>query len=128
MSEFETAIAASRMTAPVVKNFSDAPAGSLGMKSMPVQTSANFGEFASAVGNTRAGEACPTKMYPMASGGNLGGAGSHGSMVDPQSYEPANYFANGASAQGSRLRGEGPDGGLGTAPNGNLPKTPGGGL
>lgn len=123
-SEFEKAVSNSRMTAPVVKNAPDATAGGLGLSRGPAQAQTQYSssEFMAAVSNTRAGEACPTKMYPMAPAGGYGGASrTEGGKQDAQAYDPDSYFYAGAAAQGTRTRDEGPDGKLGTAPTGNLP-------
>jgi hypothetical protein len=124
--EFEKAVSNSRMTVPVVKNAPDASAGSLGQSrgAGMAQNQYSSSEFSAGVSNTRSGEACPTKMYPMAPAGAYGGSSRReGGSADAQDYTPASYFNQGAAAQGTRTRSEGPDGKLGKAPNGNLPDT-----
>ena len=128
MSEFEVAVSNSRMTAPVVKNAPDASAGKLGSKMGASMSQTNFtaSEFSAAVTNTRAGEACPSKMWPDAAAGGYrsGGTRNDGGVQDNQSYMPGSEFNAGVVAQGTPQRSMNADGELGSAPSGNLPKTP----
>jgi hypothetical protein len=93
MSEFESAVSASRMTAPVVKNYGDAPSGGLGMTHMGTQGSASYAEFQSGVSATRSGDACTVKNWGNAPSGTLGGANAQfGGGQDMQAYTPGSEF------------------------------------